>query len=278
MSWWQALVLGVVQGLTEFFPVSSSGHLELVPWIFSWEQTTSESVGTAFDAALHLGTLIAVVVAVRAELRVLVVEGIRYPFRRRFDRRSATSGRLAWLFLVTALPAAVVGALFDDFIAEALGGPVAVAFSLIVFGLLLWVADRRPGSRTVDDLDRRDAWLIGVTQVLALNPGTSRSGITISTMRLLGYDRAAAVRMSFIMGVPLIAGAGVFKVVTLVADGIPEGLLSAMLIGVAAAAVTGWLAINLLQRLATRSNFDVFVVYRLAVGLAVLGVAVSGLR
>ena len=278
MSWWQALVLGIVQGLTEFFPVSSSGHLELVPWLFGWEDFASESVGSAFDAALHLGTLFAVVVAVRAELTTLVKAGVRHPFASAQQRAAAPNGRLAWLFVITAVPAAVVGALFDDVIAEALGGPVAVAVSLIVFGVVLWWADRRIGSREMRDLTARDAWLIGAAQVLALNPGTSRSGITISAMRLLGYERAAAVRMSFVIGVPIIAGAGVFKVGSLIADGIPEGLVQTMLIGVVAAALTGWLAINALQRLAARSNFNVFVIYRIVLALVVLNLAATGLR
>jgi len=278
MEWWQALVLGIVQGLTEFFPVSSSGHLELVPWLFGWEDFASESVGSAFDAALHLGTLVAVVVAVRVELTSLVKAGVRHPLSSAQQRAESPNGRLAWLFVITAVPAAVVGALFDDVIAEALGGPFAVAVSLIVFGVVLWWADRRTGSREMHDLTARDAWLIGAAQVLALNPGTSRSGITISAMRLLGYERAAAVRMSFVIGVPIIAGAGVFKVGSLIADGIPEGLVQAMLIGVVAAALTGWLAINALQRLAARSNFNVFVVYRIVLALVVLNLAATGLR
>lgn len=278
MSWWQALVLGVVQGLTEFFPISSSGHLELVPWLFGWNDVLGESAGTAFDASLHLGTLVAILVAVRRELTGLVTAGVRYPFQGRAGRATSVEGRLAWLFLVTAIPAALFGALFDDVIAEALGGPVAVAVSLMLFGGVLWWADRRVGSRTFGDLTGRDAWLIGLAQVLALNPGTSRSGITISAMRMLGYERAAAVRMSFVIGVPIIAGAGVFKVGALLADGVPDGLGRPMLIGIASAAVVGWLSINALQRLAARGSFDVFVVYRVVLGLAVLGVVVSGLR
>jgi len=278
MSWWHALILGLVQGLTEFFPVSSSGHLALVPWLFGWNHFDDASVSTAFDAALHLGTLVAVVFAVRVELTGLIAAGVRRPFIGRQRRASDPHGRLAWLLLLTAVPAALFGAAFDDFISEALGGPVAVAISLILFGVVLWWADRRVGSRTAADLSQRDAWLIGAAQVLALNPGTSRSGITISAMRLLGYERAAAVRMSFVMGVPIIAGAGAFKVGSLVVDGIPEGLLVPMLVGISAAAATGWLAINALQRLATRSNFNVFVVYRVVLGLVILNLAATGLR
>ncbi len=278
MSWWHALVLGVVQGLTEFFPISSSGHLELVPWLFDWNDLDNESVSTAFDAALHLGTLVAVVVAVRQELARLVLTGLRHPFASEQERAATPHGRLAWLYLLTAVPAAIVGALFDDMIAERLGGPVVVAISLIGFGgVLLW-ADRRAGDRLAEHLTTRDALLIGVAQVLALNPGTSRSGITISAMRALGYGRAAAVRMSFVIGVPIIAGAGVWKVTGLVIDGVPSGLASAMVIGVGTAAITGWLAISALQRVAARGNFNVFVWYRLVLGIAVLGVVASGIR
>ncbi|MFZ9925020.1 MAG: undecaprenyl-diphosphate phosphatase [Ilumatobacteraceae bacterium] len=278
MSWWHALVLGVVQGLTEFFPISSSGHLELVPWLFDWNDLDNESVSTAFDAALHLGTLVAVVVAVRQELARLVLTGLRHPFASEQERAATPHGRLAWLYLLTAVPAAIVGALFDDMIAERLGGPVVVAISLIGFGGVLWWADRRAGDRLAEHLTTRDALLIGAAQVLALNPGTSRSGITISAMRALGYGRAAAVRMSFVIGVPIIAGAGVWKVTGLVIDGVPSGLASAMVIGVGTAAITGWLAISALQRVAARGNFNVFVWYRLALGIAVLGVVASGIR
>ncbi|MGA1505348.1 MAG: undecaprenyl-diphosphate phosphatase [Ilumatobacteraceae bacterium] len=278
MSWWHALVLGVVQGLTEFFPISSSGHLELVPWLFDWNDLDNESVSTAFDAALHLGTLVAVVVAVRQELARLVLTGLRHPFASEQERAATPHGRLAWLYLLTAVPAAIVGALFDDMIAERLGGPVVVAISLIGFGGVLWWADRRAGDRLAEHLTTRDALLIGAAQVLALNPGTSRSGITISAMRALGYGRAAAVRMSFVIGVPIIAGAGVWKVTGLIIDGVPSGLASAMVIGVGTAAITGWLAISALQRVAARGNFNVFVWYRLALGIAVLGVVASGIR
>ncbi|MGA0792985.1 MAG: undecaprenyl-diphosphate phosphatase [Ilumatobacteraceae bacterium] len=277
MSWWHALVLGVVQGLTEFFPISSSGHLELVPWLFDWNDLDNESVSTAFDAALHLGTLVAVVVAVRQELARLVLTGLRHPFASEQERAATPHGRLAWLYLLTAVPAAIVGALFDDMIAERLGGPVVVAISLIGFGGVLWWADRRAGDRLAEHLTTRDALLIGAAQVLALNPGTSRSGITISAMRALGYGRAAAVRMSFVIGVPIIAGAGVWKVTGLVIDGVPSGLASAMVIGVGTAAITGWLAISALQRVAARGNFNVFVWYRLVLGIAVLGVVASGI-
>ena len=277
MEWWQALVLGVVQGLTEFFPISSSGHLELVPWLFGWGDMGGETVSSAFDASIHLGTLAAVIFAMRRQLWPLVRDGVKYPFSKDL-RQSQGSGRLAWIYVVTAIPAAVIGALFDDVIAEALGGPVVVAVSLIAFGLVLWWADRRGGERTEHDLSIRDAWVVGAAQVLALNPGTSRSGVTISAMRVLGFTRSDAVQMSFVVGVPIIAGAGVWKMVGLVSDGLPDGLGTALAIGIASAAVTGWLAIRTLQRVAARSNFNAFVIYRIVLAFVVLNLAITGLR
>ena len=143
---------------------------------------------------------------------------------------------------------------------------------------MLWWADRRSGASSATDLGVRDAWLIGAAQVLALNPGTSRSGITISAMRALGFARTEAVQMSFVIGVPIIAGAGVWKTVGLIVDGLPDGLGQAMVIGIIAAAVTGWLAITALQRLAARSNFNAFVIYRVVLALVVLNLALTGLR
>jgi undecaprenyl-diphosphatase len=277
MEWWQALVLGAVQGLTEFFPISSSGHLSLVPWLFGWEDIEAQSNSLAFDAALHLGTLVAVVVAVRHELAKVIVAGLQYPFASAAQRAQSPHGRLAWLYLLTAVPAAVVGALFDDVIAERLGGPVVVAVSLISFGVVLWWADRRPGSLEATQLSTRHAVMIGLAQVLALNPGTSRSGITISAMRALGYNRVAAVQMSFVIGVPIIGGAGVWQTVKLVRDGLPDGMATALVVGVVTAGVTGWLAISALRHLARRSNFDVFVVYRMVIGIAVLVAVAAGI-
>ena len=271
-----AIVLGLVQGLSEFLPISSSGHLLLVPWLFDWNDLDDVSVKKAFDVALHIGTLVAVVGYYRRDVALYVRDGIRSIVHR--DRPSTEHGRMAWLLVVASIPAAAVGVVLETWIDEQLGKPWIIAVSLIGFGLVLAWADRRRGEKNVDQIGLRDAAVIGAAQVLALNPGTSRSGITISAMRALGYGRAAAVRMSFVIGVPIIAGAGVFKVGSLVVDGVPDGMLSSMLIGVSAAAVTGWLAISTLTRLAARSNFDVFVWYRVVLGFVILNLALTGLR
>ena len=169
-----AIVLGLVQGLSEFLPISSSGHLIIVPWLFGWNDFDSDSVQKAFDVALHIGTLAAVCIYFRHDLAVYIREGWR-ALRSR-GRRVTPDGRLAWLLLLATLPAAAVGAVFEKQIDEQLGRIPLIAVSLILFGLLLGWADTLPGKREVEEMGRRDAVIIGAAQVLSLNPGTSRSG------------------------------------------------------------------------------------------------------
>ncbi len=271
-----AIVLGLVQGLSEFLPISSSGHLLLVPWLFGWDDFDSASVEKTYGVALHLGTLIAVVGYFRRDLAIYVREGTKLVVTRR--RPASPEGRLAWLFVLATIPAAAVGALFESAIDERLGTPTIIAVSLIVFGLVLAWADRLPGARTLEEFETRDALVVGAAQALALNPGTSRSGITITGGRSVGFTRDAAVRISFLMSVPVILGALVFKGAGLVADGVPEGLVAPMIVGVVTSALSGWLAIwGLIKYVSTRS-FLPFVVYRVALGVVVHGVVAAGWR
>lgn len=275
-----AIVLGLVQGLAEFLPISSSGHLLLVPWLFGWDDFGATGLGPsvkkAFDVALHIGTLGAVLAYFRRELVVYVRDGLSMVVSRR--RPTTPDGRLAWLFVLSALPAAAVGALFEDMIDEQLGTPALIGVSLIVFGIVLWWADRRGGRRTIDDLTMGDSLKLGAAQVLALNPGTSRSGITMSAARLLGFDRDAAARASFLMAIPVTAGAALLKVTKLVADGIPAGLGVPMLVGIATSAVSGWLAVWGTIRLVRTRTFGWFVAYRIVLGVVVLGLLATGVR
>ena len=272
MPLFHAIVLGIVQGLTEFLPISSSGHLTIVPWLFGWSDFDDAGVKKAFAVALHLGTLAAVVFHFRRDVVLLVRRGLSKP---PLDRE----GRLAWLLVVTAVPAAIVGALFETWIDDELGTPFVIACSLVVFGVLLgWIDRRRRGSRDVEDLTLRDALLVGGAQVLALNPGTSRSGVTMTAALALGYGREAAVRLSFLMSLPIIAGAGAVKVAGLVSDGVPEGLLVPMIVGVATAAVAGWVAVWGLLRLVRTRTFAPFVLYRIGLALLIFVVLAAGWR
>ncbi|CAB4671236.1 unannotated protein [freshwater metagenome] len=280
MSILHAIVLGIVQGLTEFLPISSSGHLVIVPWLFGWNDFKTAATARAFDTALHLGTLVAVLIYLRKDLIVYISQGVQLVFNRK--KPATQAGRRAWLLVLSAVPAGIVGAAFEDKITEKLGSPALISVSLIIFGVVLIWADRRATARnylqTVDSLTMRNALVIGAAQVLALNPGTSRSGITITAARLSGYSRDAAARLSFLMSVPIISGAVVFKLAKLVRDGIPDGLLTPMLVGIVVAGVSGWLAMWSMIRLVRTKTFAPYVVYRCLIGAGVLIAVTTGFR
>ena len=271
-----AIILGLVQGLSEFLPISSSGHLLLVPWLFDWHDFDNTAIEKAFDVALHLGTLAAVVGYFRHELVTYVREGIRLVVRR--ERPADPDGRLAWLLVLSSIPAAIAGALFEKTIDNRLGKPGLIAVSLIVFGVLLAVADRRSGQRSLVDYGRDDALKVGAAQVLALNPGTSRSGITMTAARFLGFTRDAAARASFLMAIPVTAGAVAYKGLKLMKDGVPSGLGVPMIVGIVTAGVSGWAAVWGTLRLIRTRSFMPFVIYRCALGLLVLVILAAGWR
>ena len=271
-----AIVLGLVQGLSEFLPISSSGHLLLTPWLFGWNDFSDVSVEKAFDVALHLGTLIAVIAYFRKDLVVYVRDGLRMVVQK--EKPRTNEGRLAWLLVVASIPAALFGAIAGNWIDEHLGKPVIIAASLIFFGLLLAWADRRLGKRKFEEMNSRDAIVIGLAQVIALNPGTSRSGISISAARVLGFDRDTAVRFSFLLSVPVTTGAVAVKLLELFKDGIPEGLVMPMIVGIVTAGISGWLAVAGLLKLIRSKSFDAFVIYRVIAGVAILAIAASSWR
>jgi undecaprenyl-diphosphatase len=277
MPIFHAIVLGLVQGLSEFLPISSSGHLELVPWLLDWHDFDDEGTQKAFDVALHLGTLVAAVVYLRADVARYIGAGVRLVVKRQSP--ASVDGRVAWLLLLSTIPAAAIGALFEDTIDEHLGTPTIIAVSLIGFGLLLGVVDRALGRREVEGFSTRDAVIVGAAQALALNPGTSRSGITMTAARSVGFSRDAAARLSFLMMIPVTAGAVVFKLAGLVADdGIPSDLRVPMLVGILTSGVSGWFAVWGLLRIVRTRTFTPFVVYRVALGIVVLVIVAAGWR
>jgi undecaprenyl-diphosphatase len=271
-----AIVLGLMQGLSEFLPISSSGHLLLLPWLFGWNDFSDVSVEKAFNVSLHLGTLIAVVIYFRHDLIVYVRDGLRMVVQKK--KPHTTEGRLAWLLVVASVPAGLFGAFAGNWIDEHLGKPVIIAVSLIAFGLLLAWADRRRGQRKFEEMTSRDAIAIGLAQVIALNPGTSRSGISISAARVMGFDRDTAVRFSFLLSVPVTAGAVAVKMLDLFTDGIPNGLVIPMVVGILTSGLSGWLAVAGLLKLVRSKSFDAFVIYRVVAGVAILAIAASGWR
>src|SRR3954451_20295954 len=271
-----AIILGLTQGLSEFLPISSSGHLLLVPWLFGWHDFADKEVEKAFDVALHLGTLIAVVAYFRRDLVVYARDGLRLLTSR--GRRVTTEGRFAWLLLLATVPAVLVGAALADPIDNQLGRIPMIGVSLIAFGLLLWWADGLKGDRVTEAFGLRDAVVIGASPVLALNPGTSRSGITITSARYQGFARDGAARISFLMSIPVIAGAVVFKLAKLVVDGVPDGLAVPMLVGVITSGLSGWLAVWGLLRYVRTHSFLPFVIYRIVLGVVVLILAATVLN
>ena len=270
----QALVMGIVQGLTEFLPVSSSGHLIVVPALLGWDDAFITSL--AFSVMLHLGTLVALLVYFRADWIRLVPAGLATIRDRSF--RDDPDRRLAWLLLASTIPAALVGLLFDDVIEGSFRQPGLVALMLVVGGGILFVADR-VGRRTRDvaDVTFPIALGIGVAQALALIPGISRSGISISAARLAGLDRIAAARFAFLMATPITAGAGLFEARTLLSgEAGVEVALAPLLVGMLASLVSGLLAIHFMLAYLRRRSLDVFVWYR--IGLAVVVLAAWLLR
>jgi undecaprenyl-diphosphatase len=271
-----AIVLGLVQGLSEFLPISSSGHLLLVPWLFGWDDFADASTEKAFDVALHLGTLVAAIVYFRHDLARYIGAGVRLVLRR--EEPGSADGRVAWLLLLATVPAALVGAVFEDSIDTNLGTPTIIAVSLIIGGLLLGIADRLPGTHGVDDFRVRDALTVGAAQALALNPGTSRSGITMTAGRFRRFSRDAAARISFLMMIPVTAGAVAVKLAGLASDGIDPDLRIPMLVGIVTSGISGWVAVWGLLRLVRTHSFMPFVIYRVALGLFVLVVVATGWR
>jgi undecaprenyl-diphosphatase len=277
LSDWQALVLGIVQGATELLPISSSGHLILVPWAANWTYLeTHDSFNKTFDVALHLGTLVAVVFYFWSDIVRYVAAWVGS-----IRRRSVTTPdeRLAWAVFAATIPAAIAGAAGESFIERKLGQPWQIAIVLAVFGVVLWLADRLPEQRRLTDIRVRSGFAIGVAQVLALVPGVSRSGITITAGRLWRLDRDAAARFSFLLLVPVVLGAVIFKTLKdVVLNPLPAGSGGPFLVGTLAALAVGLVAIDALLGYVRRHDYSLFALYRLTVAVVVLIVIATGVR
>jgi undecaprenyl-diphosphatase len=251
----RAIVLGILQGLGEFLPISSSGHLIVVPWLMGWPDS-----GLAFDVALHLGTLAAVAFAFWRDWVRLVRAGLRGIAAGR--PLADPDARLLWYVALATLPGAVAGKLLDEWAETTFRSPALVAFMMALMGVILWVADRRAGKAGEDrEIPLRDALLIGFAQALAIVPGTSRSGTTISMALFLGQRRETAARFSFLLALPITLGASLVKVPDLLRSTADAGPVVA---GIAGYLVIGWL----LRYLRTRTTY-VFEAWRLALGLLV---------
>jgi undecaprenyl-diphosphatase len=274
---WQAFALGVTQGLTELLPISSSGHLILLPWIANWHYLENHpDFNKTFDVALHLGTLVAVVAYFWED----VVRYVAAWFRSVGARAVRTEDeRIAWWIFAATIPAALAGAVGEETIENHLGQPYQIAIFLAVFGALLWVADRMPQERRIGQLGFWPAFAIGVSQILALMPGVSRSGITITSGRFLRLDRDAAARFAFLLLIPIVFGAVVYKGLKhVVLNPLPAGSAGPFVVGTLAAAAVGLIAIDLLLGYVRRHDYSIFVIYRICLAAAILIVIASGWR
>jgi undecaprenyl-diphosphatase len=277
LSDWQAFTLGIVQGLTELLPISSSGHLIIVPWLGNWRYLeTHEDFNKTFDVALHLGTLVAVVIYFWDDVVRLVAAWFRSIGRRAI--RTADE-KIAWLVFVATIPAAIAGAAGEETIESHLGQPWQIAINLAVFGAILWVADRSTQTRKLEDIGLWTALGVGSAQAIALMPGVSRSGITITAGRFLKLDRDSAARLSFLLLIPIVFGAVIYKGLKHVVFGnLPAGSSGPFVVGTIAAAGAGLIAIDALLGYVRRHDYSLFVVYRLLAALAILGLIATGVR
>ena len=260
MTVFQAIVLGIVQGLAEFLPVSSSAHLTLAPFFFGWKDP-----GLAFDVALHFGTLVALVWYFRAEWVELTKSAIRIASTRKIQ--DVHDRRLIYLIVAT-IPGGIAGKLLNHYAESTFRSPLLIACTLSVMGVLLWAVDRYAARvRSIEELTMRDAILVGLAQVAALIPGVSRSGSTITAARALNLDRPSAARFSFLMSMPITFAAVVLKVPQAIRE---ADSLVPLTAGVIAAFVSSWIAITVLLRYISKHSFGVFALYRLLLAGAVV--------
>jgi undecaprenyl-diphosphatase len=272
MSTLQAIILGLIQGITEFAPISSSGHLILVPWLFDWPILNDPALNKTFDVALHMGTLVGAVVYF---WRDLLRYGRAVLVTLRTRRVSESDERIGWAILLATIPGVIVGALFEGTIESKLGDPVLISIWLAVMGVVLYVVDRVCRSdRHLDSVRPRTGLFLGAAQALALQPGVSRSGVTITAGRLIGLDRTTAARFSFLVALPIIFGAGMYEGLDLLQSGF-QGYASEFFWGFVASAVSGFAVIWFLLRYLRTRTFFVFMVYRLVVAAVVIAVALG---
>ncbi len=253
----QALVLGVVQGLTELLPISSSAHLNLIPWIFNWD------IPESFDVALHFGTLLAIILFFYKDWVALIKGG----FNQVVKKKKSFEGKMFWYLVAATIPGGAIGFLLDHFIGDKLGKmPLVIASALIIMGIVLYIVDKKAPSKTdYEHMNFKQTFLIGLSQALAFIPGVSRSGVTMTAGRAMGVDRESTAKYSFLLSTPIVLGATLYKFKDFV-FGMPFfiGVLSSFLVGV--------LVIKFLLEYLKKGSFKVFAVYRIILGLTVIAI------
>lgn len=254
MDLFQAIVLGIVQGLGEFLPISSSAHLVLIPWLAGWPYA-----GLTFDVALHVGTLFAVIAFFWRDWLVLINDGLR--------AKKTVQGKLFWYIVLGTIPGALVGYLLEDQAETIFRNPLLIGIMLMIMGVILHLADTRSlAIKKLEEVGLREGLIIGISQALAIIPGVSRSGVTMTAGRLMGLTRETSARFSFLLSTPIVAGAGLKKLTEISVGDIN----AAFIVGIAVSAVVGFLSIKFLLNYLAQRSYSIFVWYRLFAGLVVI--------
>ena len=265
MSIIQSIILGIVQGLTELLPISSSAHLFLIPWIFNWE------IPESFDVALHFGTLLAIGIFFFKDWIELIVGGYNFVIK----KEKTIQGKMFWYIVIATLPGGIIGFILDKYAEELLTKPMIIAIALIIMGIILYLLDKNAKKETdYKDMTFKQTFIIGLSQSLAFIPGVSRSGITMTTGRALGVKREAVAKYSFMLSAPIVLAATVFKLKDfieyfLVADMV--GII-AFAMGVIMSFIVGMIVIKFLLDYLKKGSFKVFAIYRIIIGIIVIGI------
>lgn len=252
----QALILGIVQGLTELLPISSSAHLNLIPWIFNWD------IPESFDVALHFGTLLAIVIFFFKDWLKLIEGG----YKQVVKKEKSFEGKMFWYLVAATIPGGAIGFLLDHFVGDSLGKmPLLIATALIVMGIILYIVDKKmPSNTDYEHMTFKQTFLIGFSQALAFIPGVSRSGVTMTTGRVMGVDRESTAKYSFLLSTPIVLGATLYKFKDFVLN-IP------FFVGVLASFIVGIVVIKFLLEYLKKGSFKIFAIYRVVLGLFIIG-------
>ena len=265
MSLFQAIILGIVQVLAELLPISSSAHLNLIPWIFNWTESAEFNIAfEAFDVALHVGTLFAIAIFFFKDWLNLIVGG----FNKVVKKKDSLEGKMFWYIVIATIPGAIIGFVLDHFMEDILSKPLIIAISLIVMGIILYIVDEKCKATTdYEHLSFKQTFLIGLSQSLAFIPGVSRSGVTMTMARILGVDRTSAARYSFMLSAPIVAGAAIYKLKDFVFS-------FNFFIGVLVSFIVGLVVIKFLLEYLRKGSFKLFAIYRVVLGAIVIALLI----
>lgn len=250
----QALILGIVQGLTELLPISSSAHLAIIPWIFNWD------IPESFDVALHFGTLLAIGIFFFKDW----IELIKGGYKKIVKKEDSVEGKMFWYIVLATIPGGIIGFLLDHFVGDKLTTPLIIAIALMIMGVILYFVDKNAKANTnYENMTLKQTFLIGLAQSLAFIPGVSRSGVTMTTARLLKVDRTSAAKYSFMLSAPIVLAATIFKIKEFVFN-LP------FFIGVIASFIVGILVIKFLLKYLQKGSFKGFAIYRVIAGIIII--------